>query len=70
MEVTDILSNIEVQGPVIIKKWDDEKEDFEIILETDQIEMRKGERCLEDLEIQYMYVADDTLVMEVQDMYE
>jgi hypothetical protein len=62
MTVLDITASIEIQGNVIIKQWDEDKNTYNILAETDTGIFENG---TQDMEIKFMYAIDNTLVIEV-----
>jgi hypothetical protein len=65
MTIRDITEQgIEIQGNVTVKQWDEEKETYKVLTETD-IAIFKPEAL--DKEITYMYAIDGVgLVIEVK----
>jgi len=64
MTLRDITDTITLQGNVTVKQWDEEKETYNILTETDSA-IFNG-RVL-DKEITYMYAIDGVgLVIEVE----
>jgi hypothetical protein len=65
MTIQDMLDHgIEIQGNITVKQWNDKKETYKILTETD-IAIFKPEAL--DKEIKYMYSVDGVgLVIEVE----
>jgi hypothetical protein len=62
LTIRDLTDQFEIQGNVIVKQWDDNKETYNILRETDSAIFT--EEVL-DLEIKYMYAVDNTLMIEI-----
>jgi hypothetical protein len=63
MTLRDLTENMEIQGNVIVKQWNEEKETYNILVETESAIFT--EEVL-DMEILYMYAVNNSLIIEVE----
>ena len=55
MTISDLMNNFQLQGYVAIKRWDEDKNDYDLLYSSD-IEYDKPEsKLMEEYEIKYMY---------------
>jgi DNA polymerase II large subunit len=61
MTIRDLMDQVELNGDIEVKQWDEDKETY--ILLSDAFE--NVEERYKDRKIQYMYSANNRLVIEV-----
>lgn len=68
MTIRDLMEQFTIQGAYQIKKWDDEKETYNILAEGQDFEYDKINDESLDAEIKYMYTPQGTsyIVFEVE----
>lgn len=71
MTINDMIdAGIEIQGRTEIRRWNNEKENYDIKTDIPMFELKETNKWLFDLEITYMYAIDNTLVIEVKEQEE
>lgn len=63
MTLRDITDAMTVQGNLTVKQWNEEKETYNILAETDIVIIPEN---VLDMEITYMYAIDNGLIVEVE----
>lgn len=64
MTIRDLTDQgIEIQGDVTVKQWDEKKETYNILCETDAAIFNNK---VLDREIKFMWAIDNTLIIEVE----
>lgn len=65
MKLRDIVEQIDIQGKVIVKEWDEQKETDNILMETESFNTFSFKNVL-DRKIEYLYAIDKALIIEVE----
>jgi hypothetical protein len=67
MTIRDLTDQFEIQGSVTVKEWNEKKQRYNILIETDSAIFNSNTKVLViDREIKYMYAVNNTLVIEVE----
>lgn len=68
MTINDMIEQgTEIQGNTEIRRWNNEKENYDIKTDVPLFELKESNEWLFNLEITHMYAIDNILVIEVKE---
>ena len=71
MTINDMIEQgIEIQGNTEIRRWNNEKENYDIKTDVPLFELKESNEWLFNLEITHMYAIDNVLVIEAKEQDE